>query len=475
MLFSSPLFLFIFLPIAMLMVWLPNGRWRLFGLLGASILFYLWSEPRFFWVALASSYLDFWVTARMHRALMEKRTQTARRLVGLGILSNVALLLYYKYLLFFSDGFNRLLQLVGNDWRIPAFHIALPIAISFIVFEKITYLVDVYRGKSLPETRFHLYLTYVLLFPKLLAGPIIKYHEIEPQLHAPRGGSRTQDVVTGFKRFTLGLIKKLLLADALAGMVDQIFAMPADHVGASLAWLAVVGFALQIYLDFSSYSDMAIGLARMYGFRLRENFNYPYISRNFTEFWRRWHISLSTWIREYLYIPLGGNRHGDTRMYANLCICFTLSGLWHGANWTFLAWGIFHGLFLVLDKLGWVRISQKFPSFVNIAITFLFICIGWALFRAQTIDQAGMMIGRMFTFSSPSAPLVMGAYIWSALVISLAMAFVPAFPAYWRMKRNRRYLAFLRSIAPWLLCVLGFIAIGKAVTATSIPFLYFRF
>lgn len=458
----------------MLLVWLPNGRLRLYGLLGASVVFYLWSEPRFFWVALASSYLDFWLCIRMHRALQQRHERHAKRLVTLGVVSNVAILLYYKYLVFFSGGFNTLLEAIGTGWRLPILHIALPIAISFIVFEKITYLVDVYRSKSLPESRFSLYLTYVLLFPKLLAGPIIKYHEIEAQLHAPRGGSRMQDIIIGFRRFTLGLVKKLLLADALAAVVDQIFSMPADHVGTHLAWIAVVGFALQIYLDFSSYSDMAIGLARMYGFRLRENFNYPYISRSFTEFWRRWHISLSTWIREYLYIPLGGNRHGNGRMYINLCLCFTLSGLWHGANWTFLAWGMFHGLFLVIDKLGWLRLSQRLPHLVNMVITFILVCIGWALFRAQSFQQALDMISTMFT-PIASAPLYIGAYGWSAFSISLAMCFIPALPLYWRLKRNHHYLAFLRHIAPWLLATLGFIAIGKAVTATSIPFLYFRF
>lgn len=472
MLFNSPFFLFVFLPAAILTALLPNGRPRIFGLLAISCLFYFWSEPRFFWVAVASTFFDLIAVQQMKRAMPRP---AARFWLIAAVVSNIGILFYYKYLIFFSGGFNTLLEAIGATSRIAITHIALPIAVSFIVFEKITYIVDVWRGRAEPETRYLYYLTYVFLFPKLLAGPIIKYHEIDRQLHAVREDSRWTNMRAGLQRFMLGVVKKVVLADTLAEAADKIFALPDSGVGFTTAWLGSIFFALQIYLDFSSYSDMALGLARIYGLRLRENFNYPYVSQNITEFWRRWHISLSTWIKEYLYIPLGGNRGGTARMYANLCICFLLSGLWHGANWTFVIWGLFHGIFLVLDKAFWIKLSSHLPREINILITFVLVCISWVFFRGSSLDQALVFLRAMFNPMLSGQAVYITWNSWFALAVSLAMIIIPVFPEYWRGRKTSMSISFTRYAAPSLLLAGMLFSIGKELTVASTPFLYFRF
>jgi alginate O-acetyltransferase complex protein AlgI len=472
MLFNSPSFLFVFLPVAMLAALLPNGRPRIYGLLTISCIFYLWSEPRFFWVALASTFFDLFAVQRMNEA---KSRPLARFWLTAAVVSNIGILFYYKYLIFFSHGFNTLLEAVGATSRVSILHIALPIAVSFIVFEKITYIVDVWRGRAKPEHRYLYYMTYVFLFPKLMAGPIIKYHEIDYQLHTVREDRRWINMRAGLQRFMLGVFKKVILADTLAEVADKVFAVPNDQIGFSSAWLGTLFFALQIYLDFSSYSDMAIGLARMYGFTLRENFNYPYVSQNITEFWRRWHISLSTWIKEYLYIPLGGNRGGVARMYINLCICFLLSGLWHGANWTFVVWGLFHGIFLVLDKAFWIKTSRHLPPVFNVLLTFFLVCISWVFFRATSFEQAWAFLGAMFDPTSVGRAIYITWNCWAALAVGIAILVVPIFPAYWQSRKSRAAIAMVRYAAPTLLLIGWMFAVGKELTVASTPFLYFRF
>ena len=472
MLFNSPFFLFVFLPLALLAALLPNGRTRLYGLLAISCTFYLWSEPRFFWVALASTFFDLFAVQHMKHA---ETRPIARAWLIAAVASNIGVLFYYKYLIFFSAGFNALLNAFGTPMRIPLIQIALPIAVSFIVFEKITYIVDVWRGQAQPETRYLYYLTYVFLFPKLLAGPIIKYHDINQQLHTVHQDHRWRNMRAGLQRFMLGLVKKVILADTLAEIADKIFDLPSQNIGFMSAWLGAIFFGLQIYLDFSSYSDMAIGLARIYGFRLKENFNYPYTSQSFTEFWRRWHISLSSWIREYLYFPLGGNRGGISRMYVNLCTCFLLSGLWHGANWTFVVWGLFHGLFLVLDKAFWIRASRHLPREFNILLTFLLVCISWVFFRSSTLDKALVFVAAMFNPLRQGVAVYITTNCWAALSFAVLMSALPVFRYYWRLRRTKLAVAFTRYAAPSLLLIGSMLAVGKELTVASTPFLYFRF
>ena len=267
---------------------------------------------------------------------------------------------------------------------IPVLQVLLPLAISFFVFEKITYIVDVYRDICRPAVRLRDYLLFVFLFPKLLAGPILKFHEIQSQI--ARHSLGLDGLGEGLERFLTGLAKKVLIADTLAAPVEAVFAADPTQIGFGTAWFGALCFTVQIYFDFSGYSDMAIGLARMLGLRLPENFNQPYLATGFADFWRRWHISLSSWIREYLYVPLGGSRVSALRVYVNLWVCFLVSGLWHGANWTFLAWGAFHGLFVCADHAGLRRVWPRIPWAAGVAATFPLVVIGWVLFRAPSIS-----------------------------------------------------------------------------------------
>ena len=314
-------------------------------LLFGSSIFYGWSEPIFLWVVLVSALMD-WLLGKYIFTLPHGRGRR-KLLVAIGVVSNLGLLVYAKYTAFGIQNLNVLLPHLGIG-RLTVPSIALPLGVSFIVFEKITYLVDLYRGVARPAVSLLDYLNYVLLFPKLLAGPIVKYHDIAAQLSRP--SHRYEDVREGLIRLLYGLGKKVLIADSLAPVADEAFKLPAGSLDAGTAWLGLACFTLQIFFDFSGYSDMAIGMSRILGFKLLENFRDPYLATSFTDFWRRWHISLSSWIKEYLYIPLGGSRVSTARSYVNLCICFLLSGLWHGASWNFVTWGCFHGLVLVVDR-----------------------------------------------------------------------------------------------------------------------------
>ena len=469
MLFSAPIFLFLFLPLALLVVSAGRGRWQDFSLLAFSALFYFWGEPRFFFVALGSAVADYFIANSIYAS---HGTRKARYFLTLGIVLNIGLLFCYKYLDFFITALNIPLTGLGvaplGLWRV-----ALPIGLSFIVFEKITYLVDIHRGRGAPAPSLGRYLLYVLLFPKLLAGPIIKYHDIADQLTSRR--QSLDDFFIGGRRFLLGLIKKVLIADTLAEIADAVFGMPLHLLGFNQAWIGVLCFTFQIYFDFSAYSDMAIGLARMFGFRLLENFNMPYIAANFTEFWRRWHISLSTWIREYLYFPLGGNRGSTARTYFNLCLCFLLSGLWHGASYTFILWGTYHGVFMVCDKLFWLKVSKRLPRLVNVMLTFVFVMLGWIIFRAKTLPQMGGMIETMLSPGRDGIALYMTSNVWLALGVAAMLSFLPCCGGYEALLNGWRSWRFARLVENWMLGALSLFTLGKAVTVTFNPFLYFRF
>lgn len=473
MLFYEPLFLFGFFPTfyaAYLLVersgWLRGGV-----VLLASLFFYLWSEPLFVPVVLLSAMLDHALALRIARAPPGSRM--ARIALAVGVIANLAILVHYKYTRFLLANLDALLSgLHVASLSLP--DIALPIGVSFIVFEKITYLVDVERRVSRPAPDFTTYLLYVFFFPKLLAGPIIKYHEMEQQLRSlPR--ARFDDFAAGFARFMLGVVKKTLIADTLATGADMIFRDKAP--GFAEAWWGVAFFTFQIYFDFSAYSDMAIGIARMLGFRLRENFNMPYISCSITEFWRRWHISLSTWIREYLYIPLGGNRVTVARRYLNLWVCFLASGLWHGAAWTYVVWGAYNGAFLVLEKLFLLRVLDRLPRLCANGFAFAVVVIGWTIFRSSSLGQAGRFLTAMIQ------PRLLGntagIFITNDMVLALCVAMVisalPRVPGFERL----RALALSEGIRGFAiqsaLALLFVAAVGKALADPFHPFIYFRF
>ena len=469
MLFYEPLFLFLFFP-AVLGAFLAvrrRARARAGVLLVASLFFYLWSEPLFVPVVLATCAADYVLAVRVARG--------SRTALALGILVNVGMLAYYKYTGFAVDNLDVLLGSLGmRPWHVA--RVALPIGVSFIVFEKITYLVDIHRGRSRPAPGFATYLLYVFLFPKLLAGPIIKYHELEAQLLA-FGRNRGDDLLEGFRRFMLGVVKKTILADTLASGADMAFGADPAQLGWGDAWGGVLFFTFQIYIDFSAYSDMAIGLARMFGFRLNENFNRPYISCSITEFWRRWHISLSTWIREYLYIPLGGNRVAAWRCYLNLWICFLASGLWHGAAWTYVLWGAYNGVFLVLERLFLLRWLDRLPRWTANGVTFAITVAGWLLFRAASLGQARSMLSTMLHPGRHSQ--VVGMW-WTPPMLAAAAAaallsFLPRLPGFDRVAGSVVTAPAGRTVLDLGLSLLFVLALAMALADPFKPFLYFRF
>jgi alginate O-acetyltransferase complex protein AlgI len=474
MLFYEPLFLFLFAPAVYSLYLLLGSRRdaRIVVLLLASVFFYAWSEPLFVFVVFASIVVDLYVARRIDASPPQSAARS--RWLAAGVVANLGILVYFKYAGFLVanlDALMRALTLPG----LAAPAILLPIGVSFIVFEKITYLVDVHRGVTKPARSSSLYTFYVFFFPKLLAGPIVKYHDIASQIDRFRHADM-DDFVEGFSRFMLGVTKKLLLADTLASGADLVFSHDAATLGFADAWLGVIFFTFQIYFDFSGYSDMAIGLARMFGFRLQENFDMPYVATSISEFWRRWHMSLTGWIKEYLYIPLGGNRRGEWRTQLNLWVCFLASGIWHGAAWTYVVWGAYNGFFLVLDRLFLLHWLERRPVWIANLLTFVIVMIGWTVFRAASLEQAGALYSVMARpWEQGSDPVEIPSYYLVVALIAAAIClaqrlYVSLGKATWSVLAQRH--AFVANSALALLFVC---AVGKGLADPFKPFIYFRF
>jgi alginate O-acetyltransferase complex protein AlgI len=482
--FSSVEFLFAFLPVFLTVYHLVPGRLRNWVALLASLIFYAWGAPRFLLVLLVVSAVDYRFSRRI-AILLPSRAR--RGLLALAIFFNLSLLFYFKYANFLVQESGRLLVALGGRplaWD----KVVLPMGVSFIVFEEISYLVDVYRGAAAPARRFTDYALFLLLFPHSIAGPIFRWKDLAEQI---RHRARTLDeTFEGFLRFSLGLAKKVLIANQVASVADQVFALAPEHLPTSYAWAGLFAYTLQIYFDFSGYSDMAIGLGRMMGFSFKENFNNPYSAASVTDFWRRWHISLSTWFRDYLYIPLGGNRETRLKRYRNLIVVFLLCGLWHGANWTFLLWGAYHGAWLVVERgnLG-ARLERALPRALAVAFTMVRVMLGWVLFRAADVTQAFDFLGRLFSYHSPQASGAIDS--WGQLVSNRALAFgllgiLSCWAAAW--PRVERLISWLggrhRSEVPatgadlarfsWAAGALV-LSLVSLVNAKFNPFIYFRF
>src|SRR3954471_6173349 len=469
MLFYEPLFLTIFPAVFAFYLLVSGASVRKWTLLVVSTLFYAWGEPVFVLVLFASTAIDYALSFYLNGPAPAR---TRRLGLAVGVANNLGILIVYKYADFLADNFNLLLSPVGAN-KIPLLHLALPIGVSFVVFEKITYLVDTYRGISRPAASFTDYCLFVLFFPKLLAGPILKYHEMKHQIASPPA-IEWSDFQVGFLRFARGLGRKLLIADPLGAFVNQIFAADPASLSAGDAWLGLASFTLQIYFDFAGYSDMAIGLARMLGFRLKENFNSPYISQSITEFWRRWHISLTTWIRDYLYIPLGGDRRGNARTYINLWICFLASGLWHGASWNFVLWGAYNGLFLTLDRLFLRAALARCGKAIATAVTLFIVMIGWAIFRSGSPAHLQNFLGALFGMSHASAALEPPAEVPFTLILGAFISLLPATPLHDPLLRAWQTQGWLRAATVAALIAVYVLAIARAVTVPFQPFIYFR-
>jgi alginate O-acetyltransferase complex protein AlgI len=474
MVFSSFLFLFLFLPVFLAAYYLCPARHRNWCALAGSVVFYAWGAPRFLFVLLASCTADFLLGRTIERT-PEERPGRRRALLAAAVAVNLVFFLYFKYANFLVEETNRLLATLGlGPW--PWAQVALPAGISFITFHKISYLVDLYRGSVHAARSFRDYLLYILLFPQLIAGPILRYHLMAGQLaHRVLDGDR---VVSGIVRFCRGLGKKVLVANVLGQVADRAFAMKTAALPGDYAWIGILCYGFQIYCDFSGYSDMALGLGRMMGFEFVENFDDPYVSGSFTEFWRRWHISLSSWMREYLYIPLGGNRVGQARAYANLWIVFLLSGFWHGASWNFVVWGGYHGLFLTLDKALARTRWGRLPRPVAVPLTFCLVLIGWVFFRAKDLTQAVRYLGRMAdvaSFGVHPARVPLGQFLGPRALAMLAVAAALSFLPLWTARRPQAAPA---PTPAWqFAAACGILALSASALANSAfnPFIYFRF
>ncbi|HZK08259.1 MAG TPA: MBOAT family protein [Bacteroidales bacterium] len=474
MVFSSSLFILYFLPLFLVVYYVLPVRFKNIFTLLASIVFYAWGAPDFIFIVLASLLIDFYLVDWMHKSTLRK----ARRiLLAISVVLNIGMLAYFKYANFLIDNFNFLLSAL-NMQPVSWAAIALPIGISFFTFQKLTYSVDVYRGVHAPLRRSWDYAMYILMFPQLIAGPIVRFHEIADQIEDRRAFERVDDRLLGFFRFVVGLAKKVLIANVLGEQVDAIFALSAADLSTATAWIGVVAYSFQIYYDFSGYSDMAIGIGRMIGFKFPENFNNPYISQSITEFWRRWHITLGRWMRDYLYIPLGGSRVSALRMYFNLWVVFLISGLWHGAAWNFVVWGAFHGLFLVADRMFLLRVLKAVGKVPAIVITYFITLIGWVLFRAASLADAFAYLGRMFAFDGGSSTITIENEFVFMMIVGALFAFIAVLPHVeksWMnlLTRQKKNLPMVLMTVVALLFLMVCIA---AITSSSFnPFIYFRF
>ncbi|MBR9805123.1 MBOAT family protein [bacterium] len=483
MVFSSPIFLFGFLPLALLCYYLVQGRAKNIFLLSVSLLFYAWGEVFYIGVMLLSIVANY-VVGRLIDQVGDVPALAGRKklYLSLGVVINLALLVTFKYANFIVDNINTLLHFVALP-AVDLVPIHLPLGISFFTFQALSYIVDVYRKEAVVQKNVFDLALYISLFPQLIAGPIVRYHDIDQQIK-----QRTYSIelfASGAQRFTFGLAKKLLIANPLGEVADNAFALSQGELTMPLAWIGILAYTFQIYFDFSGYSDMAIGLGRMFGFRFLENFNYPYIAKSLREFWRRWHISLSTWFRDYVYIPLGGNRKGSVRTYVNLFTVFLLTGVWHGASWNFVVWGMFHGVFLAAEHRGFSRVLERLWVPLQHAYLLLVVVVSWVLFRADSLSEAVAYISTMFDISRWGDGLPQYEQLISAETPTIFMiAAILSLPIYpWLSQKinaisfgntvlNGMFIASPRII---LFVVLLLLCAMKVATSTYNPFIYFRF
>lgn len=462
MVFSSPVFIFLFLPIVYLSNILIPKRFSNVLLLIFSLLFYAWGEPFYLFLMLLSGIINYglarWIDATTRRKGFY---------LILAVVFNIGVLGVFKYADFLILTINSLLNSSLTLVELP-----LPIGISFYTFQSLSYVIDVYKNESKVQTNFFSLLLYISFFPQLIAGPIVKYHDIANQI---KNRSVTiNNTASGLKRFVIGLSKKVLLANAWALVVDTLYALPNSEISTIVVWVAAVGYVFQIYFDFSGYSDMAIGLGRMFGFHFKENFNYPLTAVSIQDFWRRWHISLSTWFKLYVYIPLGGNRHGQARAVANRIFVFFLTGLWHGASWTFVVWGLYHGMFLLLEQL--VFNVKKWPRFIQHTYTLLVVLFGFVLFRAENFTQALFFFQSMFNFSllTPVAASQLSLWLTPSMIFLLVVSIIAVTP--WIKTRTIKYQSTaMQGVSMGVLFVLWIACLLSLSANTYNPFIYFRF
>lgn len=468
MLFSSIVFLFTFLPAVMILYYLLPVRFRNVILLLASLVFYAWGEPVYLFLMLLSILFNYFSGLDIARNLQDKRA--AKRSLVFNLIINLAVLGFFKYEGFVLDTLNGILPVHISYHALP-----LPIGISFYTFQILSYIIDVYRGNVKVQTNLPNFALYVTMFPQLIAGPIVQYADVDEQL-ASREISRTK-FGEGSMYFIRGLAKKVLLANTSGMIFTEVSGLAKDNIAVMTAWLGAFAYMFQIYFDFSGYSDMAIGLGKMFGFEFNMNFNYPYVSKSITEFWRRWHISLSSWFRDYVYIPLGGNRVSKIKHIRNLLIVWFLTGLWHGAAWNFVAWGLYYGVILIIEKYVLSPVLDRLPDVVRHIYSIVLVVIGWVLFFSSSFGQAADYIRVMFGAGAHGFADRESMYLLTSNLILWLILIFGSTPLvhfrYEHMLRSKKWnTTIINSV---VYAALFIVCIAYLVTETYNPFLYFRF
>ncbi|GGA64848.1 MBOAT family O-acyltransferase [Ornithinibacillus halotolerans] len=474
MVFSNLVFLFVFLPIVLLVYYIVGNSVKNYVLLLASLLFYAWGEPKYVFLMLFSIALNyiFGLLIDTYR----KNLSLKKLFLTIAILGNVLILGIFKYANFFVDNINNIFHTSLELEPIP-----LPIGISFFTFQAMSYVIDVYRKDAEVQKNLFSLSLYISLFPQLVAGPIVRYNTVAEQIK--KRMVHLDKFTEGVKRFIVGLAKKVILANSFGEVADGIFSTPAGELSVATAWIGIIAYSLQIYFDFSGYSDMAIGLGKMFGFDFLENFNYPYIARSVSEFWRRWHISLSTWFKDYVYIPLGGNRKGPNRTIINLLIVWTITGFWHGASWTFMAWGFYFGILIVLERIGLAKILAKLSTPLQHVYLIIIVMIGWVFFRADSFSYSFAYLKTMFgmnatRFVDGQALIYVNDY-WMIFALGIIFS-IPIIP--WLRKKIISLTNYEKAIVPVLsitlpvvYMMLMVVCMILLVNSTYNPFIYFRF
>lgn len=467
MIFSSIPFLYYYLPIVLLCYLLVPMKFKNLVLFFASLFFYAWGEPRYVVLMLISIALGYFYG---HMIGKSKERRQAKAWLALSCVTSLSLLAYFKYADFFIQNVNAVTGL-----SITLFNLALPIGISFYTFQILSYTIDVYRGTVKPQKSFLKFGTYVSCFPQLIAGPIVRYQDIEGELAVRE--SNSENLYLGARRFVMGLSKKVLLANQFAGLCDQ-FANTADKT-VLFYWINAIAYTLQIYFDFSGYSDMAIGLGRMFGFTFMENFDYPYISRSITEFWRRWHMSLGGWFRDYVYIPLGGNRVSKGRWFFNIFVVWMLTGLWHGASWNFVFWGLLYAVLLVLEKLGFAKVLERLPSAVGHVYVLFAVTMGFVLFQNTDLSVVMDLIKGMFGVGVSTGWNDITLYYLRSFGLLLCFGVIGSTPlpkiAVNKVAEDKRIRSVFQVLEPVGICALLILVTAQLIDGSFNPFLYFRF
>lgn len=466
MVFSSTIFIFLFLPLVLLCYFLVPKKLKNYVLLIFSIIFYLFGGPKFLLVLMSVVLIDYL------GAILIEKTKHKKLYLIITLAFNIVTLVYFKYTGFFIENINGLLK---TNIQIPK--IILPIGISFYTFQAMSYVIDVYRKKVKLQKNFLTLLLYVSLFPQLVAGPIVRYETIEKELKTRK--TTFEDIEYGIRRFILGLAKKVIIANQMGLLADTIFGL--NELNTPVAILGGLAYMFQIYFDFSAYSDMAIGLGRIFGFKFLENFNFPYISKSITEFWRRWHISLSTWFKDYIYIPLGGNRKGIKRQIINMLIVWLLTGFWHGAEWNFILWGLYYFIFLVLEKFILKKPLEKAPNILKHIYALIIIYFGWIIFRCDSINLLKNYFNALFSFNITTMSINELLVYLESYYIYFILAIIFSYPVYYKLTdkikniKNKKLKLTLDILHYLSIIIIFIITIMFLAYSSYNPFIYFRF